>query len=47
MSKKYYKKLTNKGEAIRYQMDKGMANAQISNYSPNSRINYPILEEKS
>ena len=30
MKKKFKKKLTNKGEAIRYQMDKGMANTQIS-----------------
>ena len=30
MAKKFCKKLTKKGAAIRYQMDKGMTNAQIS-----------------
>ena len=30
MVKRFLKKLTNKGEAIRYQMDRGMTNAQIS-----------------
>ena len=30
MAKKYFKKLTHKGEAIKYQMERGLSNAQIS-----------------
>ena len=30
MAKKFLKKLTNKGEAIKYQMERGLSNAQIS-----------------
>ena len=42
MAKKFTKKLTNKGEAIRYQMDRGMTNAQISKTLgiPESTIRY-------
>ena len=29
MAKQFTKKLTNKGAAIRYQMDRGMTNAQF------------------
>ena len=32
MAKEFTKKLTNKGAAIRYQMDRGMTNAQISKF---------------
>ena len=30
MAKKFFKKLTRKGEAIKYQMERGLSNAQIS-----------------
>ena len=42
MAKEYMKKMTNKGAAIRYQMDRGMTNAQISKSLgvPESTIRY-------
>ena len=42
MAKEFTKKLTNKGAAIRYQMDRGMTNAQISKSLgiPESTIRY-------
>ena len=42
MAKQFIKKLTNKGEAIRYQMDLGMTNAQISKMLkiPESTVRY-------
>ena len=42
MVKQFTKKLTNKGAAIRYQMDRGMTNAQISKSLgiPESTVRY-------
>ena len=42
MAKKYFKKLTHKGEAIKYQMERGLSNAQISRTLgiPESTIRY-------
>ena len=42
MAKEFTEKLTNKGAAIRYQMDRGMTNAQIpkSLVIPESTIRY-------
>ena len=42
MAKKFLKKLTHKGEAIKYQMERGLSNAQISKSLdiPESTIRY-------
>ena len=42
MVKKFFKKLTHKGEAIKYQMERGLSNAQISKTLdiPESTIRY-------
>ena len=42
MAKKYFKKLTHKGETIKYQMERGLSNAQISKTLgiPESTIRY-------
>ena len=42
MAKEFMKKMTNKGASIRYQMDRGMTNAQISKSlrDPESTIRY-------
>ena len=42
MVKKFFKKLTHKGEAIKYQMERGLSNAQISRTLgiPESTIRY-------
>ena len=42
MAKQFIKKFTNKGSAIRFQMDRGMSNAQISKTLgiPESTIRY-------
>ena len=42
MAKKFLKRLTHKGEAIKYLMDRGLSNAQISKTFdiPESTIRY-------
>ena len=48
MAKKFLKKLTNKGEAIKYQMERGLSNAQISKTLgiPESTIRYYRIRPK-
>ena len=48
MAKKFLKKLTNKGEAIKCQMERGLSNAQISKTLgiPESTIRYYRKRQK-